>query len=1077
MKSSVKRHLNGFGFAFLLLLVATPCPMAPAASTVNVIVMTGDPAPDGNGSYVALDIAPALNDTGQVAFVATLTNTNGGFSDDRGIFRSDDARIVQIARESQFAPDGNGKFGTFESNFHTVSINESGQVAFDALLYDTAGAADDDAGVFRGDGTTLVQLAREGQMSPDGNGSFGAGFGEHALNNAGQVSFRSNLAGAIVGTREGLFRADGTALVTIARGGQDAPGGIGKFSQFDVSTSINDAGQVAFAGYTSNVSGIFRGDGTNLTLIARTNDASPDGNGRYVGTPSYSTRLNELGQAAFFANFSNTLGGASDNTGILRGDGASLVSIAREGQLTPDGNGAFAEFTGLGFTAPAALNDLGQVAFDASLAGTLGGNNDNYGIFRSDGTTLVQIVREGQATPDGNGRFDLRSRPALNDAGQLAFRSELSGTSGGASDNAGIFFFDDALGLLQVVRKGDAFLGSTITSLSFAPPELWGDEGSGLNKSGLPRVAYFFRLADSREGIAIWTLVPEPSSAILLAVVMLSVCRSITWRHTLKHASICDGRKLVKTGSRHLAVTKLLVFVAAGGPALTHGFEFATIALSGQPAADIGGEIRYGEVGAAELNNRGEVAFWSEGMTGPDVDLTNNGARFAGAPGAVRLVSRAGDHAPGAPSGARFGPLFGIHLLSDSGQIAFGSQLREPGVVSGVNSVWLGTPGSPTLLAREGDPAAGMPAGIEYASLQSSIKYLNGQGRLGFIGRIRGSGIDSPNNDAIWVGSPGDVTLVAREGDQPPGLPAGVRYSNLGDPQLNGSGQVAFPTQFTGSGINTSNYAGVFAGPPGAVRLIARTGQQAPGLPAGDRYEGTLEIRLNDAGHVALTGSANGQAAAWVGPPDALQLLGIGGTQAPGAPDGLNFYSFGPWGPYLAPDGDVVVVCELRSPTIKSNHYGLFTGRPGAMDLLARTGDAAPGTAAGAIFLRFFPVDHLLSDGGMAFEGRLQGPGVTDANDAGIWLVDPSGEMELVVREGKLFDVGGGDLRVINRLSFSAGSGFNDARQIAFQATFTDGSSGIFVTLVPEPPSAFLLVVGRLRVWRSRRRRHTFGTK
>ena len=55
------------------------------------------------------------------------------------------------------------------------------------------------------------------------------------------------------------------------------------------------------------------------------------------------------------------------------------------------------------------------------------------------------------------------------------------------------------------------------------------------------------------------------------------------------------------------------------------------------------------------------------------------------------------------------------------------------------------------------------------------------------------------------------------------------------------------------------------------------------------------------------------------------------------------------------------------------------------------------------------------------------------------------------VREGELFDVGGGDLRVIDRLSFSSGSGFNDARQVAFQASFTDGSNGVFVTLVPEP--------------------------
>jgi hypothetical protein len=420
------------------------------------------------------------------------------------------------------APDGNGKFGTFQSNFHT-SINESGQVSFIADLYDTLGAAADDTGAFRGDGTTLIQYAREGQASPDGNGAFGFGLGEQALNNAGEISCRVVLTDASPGTNEAIFRADGTTLEKIARGGQDAPGVGEKFVQFDYSTSINDAGHVAFAAYTSNVSGIFRGDGTSVTLIARSNQMAPDGNGRYAGTPSYSTRLNDLGQAAFFANFNNTLGGANDNTGILRGDGASLVLIVRKGQMAPDGHGAFSDFTGLGFTAPAALNDLGQVAFDARLTGTAGGNSDDYGIFRSDGATLVQIVREGQAAPDGNGRFDLRSRPALNGAGQVAFDAVLAGTSGGTSDDMGIFFFDDALGLLQVARKGDLFLGSTIIALSFAPPDRWGDEGSGLNESGVPRVAYFFRLADSREGIAIWSPIPEPAPAALIMGGMLAM--------------------------------------------------------------------------------------------------------------------------------------------------------------------------------------------------------------------------------------------------------------------------------------------------------------------------------------------------------------------------------------------------------------------------------------------------------------------------------------------------------------------------------------------------------------------------
>ena len=144
--------------------------MAYAAPAVDVIVMTGDPAPDGNGTFSALDFFPVLNDQGEVAFAANLTNTNGSFSDDSGIFRGDGDTIVQIVRESQLVPGGNGYFSQLARDFYGPLLNELGQVSFAAGLYNTAGAGADDGGAFLGDGTALVQLVRKGQLWPDGAG-------------------------------------------------------------------------------------------------------------------------------------------------------------------------------------------------------------------------------------------------------------------------------------------------------------------------------------------------------------------------------------------------------------------------------------------------------------------------------------------------------------------------------------------------------------------------------------------------------------------------------------------------------------------------------------------------------------------------------------------------------------------------------------------------------------------------------------------------------------------------------------------------------------------------------------------
>jgi hypothetical protein len=204
----------------------------------------------------------------------------------------------------------------------------------------------------------------------------------------------------------------------------------------------------------------------------------------------------------FTAGLGGTAGGATDDSGIFRGAGAALVQVVREGQAPPDGNGQFGSLE----SSALAVNESGQVVFAAGLTGTAGGTSDDRGLWRADDSSLVEIARRGQAVPGGNGSFSVFISTALNDAGQSAFRATLTGTAGSGADNEGIYFFDEELGLFQVAREGDAFLGSQIDSLLFAPGGPAGEQGSGLARSGIPRVTYSFELADGRQGVAVWTL-------------------------------------------------------------------------------------------------------------------------------------------------------------------------------------------------------------------------------------------------------------------------------------------------------------------------------------------------------------------------------------------------------------------------------------------------------------------------------------------------------------------------------------------------------------------------------------------
>ena len=487
-------------------MLALPQSARAATPVTEVVAVSGEAAPGDNGEFVAFT-APVLNGEGEAGFAGILTGTDGGTTDNAGLFRGDALTLVEVVRKGEDAPDDNGTF----SDFASPALNEAGQEAFFGILTGTANGTADNQGIFRGDGATLVQIAREGQDAPDNNGAF-ASFGNFpSFNNVGQAAFSATLRDTSGGGDEenGIFRGDGVTLVQIARGNQAAPDGQGNFDRFDPNPALNDAGQVAFRGFldnTSDTEGIFRGDGAALVQVARMGEDAPGGG---TFTTFLAPSLNDVGQVAFTGGV--TTDGTNDLGGVFRGDGATLVQIAREGQDAPDDNGTFS----VSFRVPT-INDAGQVVFQARLAGTSEGSTDDDGIFRGDGVTLEQLAREGEASPDGNGVFAGFLDPAFNDAGQAAFQAFLTGTDGGSSDDSGIFFYDDTLGLVPVVREGDELLGSTITRLAFESSlGTRSDERSGLNELG--EVAYHFTLADGRQGVAI-SAVPEPGAVGLLAV-------------------------------------------------------------------------------------------------------------------------------------------------------------------------------------------------------------------------------------------------------------------------------------------------------------------------------------------------------------------------------------------------------------------------------------------------------------------------------------------------------------------------------------------------------------------------------
>ena len=153
--------------------------------------------------------------------------------------------------------------------------------------------------------------------------------------------------------------------------------------------------------------------------------------------------------------------------------------------------------------------------------------------------------------------------------------------------------------------------------------------------------------------------------------------------------------------------------------------------------------------------------------------------------------------------------------------------------------------------------------------------------------------------------------------------------------------------------------------------------------------------------------------------------------------------------------------------TGSSGGQALYAGPLAAPQLVARVGDAAPGTPAGVNYSAFFTGPVLNDAGQAAYVAFLTGGSVTTANDIGLFVSDPVRGGLLIAREGDLFDVGG-DLRTIADNGFNLGfggdlpGGLSNDGTLAFSLVFTDGTSGVFsATIVPE--------AGCARVARKRR--------
>ena len=276
----------------------------------------------------------------------------------------------------------------------------------------------------------------------------------------------------------------------------------------------------------------------------------------------------------------------------------------------------------------------------------------------------------------------------------------------------------------------------------------------------------------------------------------------------------------------------------------------------------------------------GELLLMQVGLYDPvtptNTPTTADSALLWGSPAGLLPLVREGDQVPFLAPGITWGP-FTASLQNN--HINAGGQVLFPATLVGATTaddgiIVTGTLGSLVPVLREGQtfPGGEVVAPISGATQLSFVYQLNEAGmvlhEINFA-TVAPSTATTANNRALAVWTQNGTTIIAREGSQAPGMPAGVVFgtptlawsNGIGAASFTQSGKVAFQAQVDQGGtvVGVDDYA-LFYGTAATLLPIYRRGNLIPGLANGERFgvTGNTSVTCNEAGQVTFINNMTG---------------------------------------------------------------------------------------------------------------------------------------------------------------------------------------------------------------------------
>lgn len=366
---------------------------------------------------------------------------------------------------------------------------------------------------------------------------------------------------------------------------------------------------------------------------------------------------------------------------------------------------------------------------------------------------------------------------------------------------------------------------------------------------------------------------------------------------------------------------------------------------------------------------------------------------------------------------------FGTPSENDNGERAFVASWAGP--TGKGTGIFAGDPEE--LIVAKGDLAPGTTAA--FSTLRDPL--FNNNGRIAFLGKIKGDGVTSANDSGIWSNVFDPSAALAehvREGAEPPDVP-GAAFKSFNSVAIGDHGLAFTALMVPGTGgVTKENDLGLWIDGGAGLTLVAREGQTLPegvvkkltaltpgpltrghgngvgsrgglALLGVDEEFGGIEIPVDEPVVAVAAQFVDGTQALYQATPAGLTLVVKSGDAAGGYGPGVAFTKVAK--PGSGRSGAFAFLAKAKGPGVSGPSASSVNAWDNDSILsLAKGGDALD-SVSGATFKSFkSPASN--SWGTTVVGAKIAGSGIDKNNDQGLWMLYPYGGDQLIAREGDI---------------------------------------------------------------------------